>query len=137
MAEVDLLIKLFDTLKDSIKDMQNLCQALLTNQTSIGSYMKSLPMDEVKQLLKEHSKESTDEIGTCTETVETQTDTILTEVRDLKGKVRTMIVVVLVAFALFTSAVLIGRLSIDTNKTHDEMIPTIVEEVIKQLDIKE
>jgi gas vesicle protein len=137
MAEVDLLIKLFDTLKDSIKDMQNLCQALLTNQTSIGSYMKSLPMDEVKQLLKEHSKESTDEIGTCTETVETQTDTILTEVRDLKGKVRTMIIVVLVAFALFTSAVLIGRLSIDTNKAHDEMIPTIVEEVIKQLDIKE
>ena len=52
MSEADLLIKLFDTLKDSIRDMQQLCQAMLTNQTNIGNYVKNLPIDEVKELLK-------------------------------------------------------------------------------------
>ncbi len=122
MAEVDLLIKLFDTLKDSIKDTQNLCHALLTNQTSIGSYMKSLPMDEVKELLKDHSKESTDEIETCTETVETKSDDILGAVNSMKEKVDKMILVIKVAFALFGAAILVGGITYEYIKKQDQKV---------------
>ena len=122
MSEADLLIKLFDTLKDSIRDMQQLCQAMLTNQTNIGNYVKNLPIDEVKELLKEHSKDSSVEIETCSETVGTQADAILNEVKELKGKVKTMIIIVIVAFTLFTSAILIGKLSVDVEEIKKEII---------------
>ena len=108
MAEIDLLLKLFDTLKDSMKDIHTANHALLTNQNDIGNHIKGLPMEEVKQLLKDHAKESSDDIDSCTETVESKSDTILNEIKIIKDKIKTMITVVSVAFALFTSAALIG-----------------------------
>ena len=116
MAEVDLLLKLFDTLKDSSKDTQQMCQAMLSNQTNISNFMKNLPLAEIKEMLKDHAKESGDDIGTCTETVESQTDAILKEVRQLKGRIKTMITVVIVTFSLFTIAGLIGVITYQTRK---------------------
>ena len=122
MSDFDLLIKLFDTLKDSSKETQQLCHAMLTNQQNIGNYIKTLPISDLKEALKEHSKESTDEIGTCTETVESKSDIILEEVKEIKGKVTKMILVVIVAFTLFTSAVLIARITTPKPQdTHNEL----------------
>ncbi len=114
MSDFDLLLKLFDTLKDSSKDTQDLCHAMLTNQNNIGSYIKNLPIDELKNTLKEHNKESIDNIDACTETVETKTDTILEKVNLIDTKVGKMITVVVVAFALLTVSFIVGRLSMDT-----------------------
>ena len=129
MSEIDLLIKLFDTLKDASKETQQLCHAMLTNQNNIGNYMKTLPMDDLKQALKDHSKESTDEIGTCTETVESTTDNILERVKVIEGKIGKMILVVIVAFSLFGSAVMIAQL------TDEDVKPaTYYEEKIEYLE---
>lgn len=128
MAEVDLLLKLFDTLKDSSKDTQQMCQAMLTNQTDISSFMKNLPLAELKEMIKDHAKTSGDDIGTCTETVESQTDAILKEVRQLKGRIKTMITVVIVAFSLFTIAGLIGVISY---QTAEDTTPAYPEEFYK------
>lgn len=116
MAEIDLLLKLFDTLKDASKETRDLCQAMLTNQNDIGNYIKNLPMTDLTQALKEHSKESTEEIGTCTETVESKSDIILEEVKTLKQKVKTMIIVVMVAFSVFGIALLIAGIVDDNDK---------------------
>lgn len=116
MAEIDLLLKLFDTLKDASKETRDLCQAMLTNQNDIGNYIKNLPMTDLTQALKEHSKESTEEIGTCTETVESKSDIILEEVKTLKQKVKTMIIVVMVAFSVFGMALLIAGIVDDNDK---------------------
>lgn len=127
MAEIDLLIKLFDTLKDASKETRDLCQAMLTNQNDIGNYIKNLPMTDLTQALKEHSKESTDEIGACTETVETKSDVILQEVRTIKQKVKTMIIVVMVAFSLFGMSLLIAGVVMQkpTDTTHEQLQETI------------
>ncbi|MHA1816262.1 MAG: hypothetical protein ACTSX1_09670 [Candidatus Heimdallarchaeaceae archaeon] len=117
MAEIDLLLKLFDTLKDASKETRDLCQAMLTNQNNIGNYIQNLPMTDLTQALKEHSKESTEEIGTCTETVETKSDVILEEVKTLKQKVTTMIVVVMVAFSVFAMALLIAGIVDDKKES--------------------
>jgi len=122
MAEIDLLLKLFDTLKDQMKDIHTAFQALLTNQNNIGNYIRNLPMEEVKQLLKDHSKESTDEIGTCTETVETKSDDILTAVNTMKERVDRMILVVKVAFALFGAAILIGGITYNYVGKQDQKV---------------
>ena len=120
MAEVDLLIKLFDTLKDSSKDTQQMCQVMLTNQNNIANYIKHLPIEELTDALKDHSKESSEEIGTCTETVESTTDTILTELQLMNGKIKTMITVVIVAFALFSIASLFGVITYQAQKGRDQ-----------------
>jgi len=122
MAEMDLLLKLFDTLKDASKETRDLCQAMMTNQNNIGNYIKNLPMTDLTAALKDHSKESTKEIGTCTETVQTKSDIILEEVRTLKQKVRTMIIVVMVAFSLFGMSLLIAGIIIDSDKNKSTSI---------------
>jgi gas vesicle protein len=126
MAEVDLLIKLFDTLKDASKETRDLCHAMLTNQNNIGNYIKNLPMTDLTQALKDHANQSTSEIGSCTETVESTTDTILNELKNLAEKIKTMIIVVSVAFSLFTLATLIGVISY--NIRENTSLETKVEE---------
>jgi hypothetical protein len=131
MAEVDLLIKLFDTLKDASKETRDLCQAMLINQNNIGNYIKTLPMADLTQALKEHANQSTSEIGSCTETVESTTDTILEEIRTLKQKVKTMITVVIVAFTLFGTALLIGGIVTKT----DVVTHSSLEKIIKDQNV--
>ena len=116
MADVNLLIKLFDTLKDSSKDTQQMCQSMLSNQASISHYIKSLPLDELKGLIKDHAKNSEDDIGICKDAVEEKSDDILKEVKGMTGKVKTMITVVIVAFSLFTIAGLIGVIAYESRK---------------------
>ena len=130
MAEIDLLIKLFDTLKDSMKDQQTVHNALLTNQNDLGNHLKTLPIEEIKQILKDHTKDSSDDIDSCTETVESKSDAILEEVKEIKGKIKNMILVVVVAVSLFGIALLIGGIAFNNVEPKQE---TISHESIKKI----
>jgi hypothetical protein len=141
MAEIDLLIKLFDTLKDSIKDVQNLSNALLSNQNSIGNYIKGLPMEDIKQTLKDHSKNSADDISSCTTTVETKTGDIMESIKGLKEKVGRMILVVIVVSAILGLGILVGGIvtnypSKNIEKIIKESIHKAIEDHEGQEDIK-
>ena len=130
MADIDLLIKLFDTLKDSMKDQQTVHNALLTNQNDLGNHLKTLPIEEIKQILKDHTKDSSDDIDSCTETVESKSDAILEEVKEIKGKIKNMILAVIVAVSLFGIALLIGGIAFNNVKPKQE---TISHESIKKI----
>jgi len=130
MAEIDLLLKLFDTLKDSMRDQQTVHNALLTNQNDLGNHLKTLPIEEIKLMLKDHTKNSSDEIDSCTETVESKSDTILAEMKDIKGKIKNMILVVIVAVSLFGIALLIGGIAFNNVGSKKE---TISHEYIKEI----
>lgn len=132
MADVDILIKLFDTLKESNKETSNLCHALLQNQNDISNYIKNLPMEEVKQLLKDHAKESSAEIDSCTETVEEKTNGVMEEIKNLKIKVNRMILVVIVAFTILSGSYVIIRTITEDQTSHKQMI----EEVQKMIEEK-
>ena len=136
MAEIDLLLKLFDTLKDSLKDIHTANNALLTNQNDISNHIKGLPMEEVKQLLKDHAKESSDDIDSCTETVESKSDTILNEIKIIKDKIKTMIIVVSVAFALFTSAALIGVIVYNIQKEEEAPSHSTLEQTLEDIKLE-
>jgi len=103
MTEENFILKLFDTLKEAIRDMNDTLKQLLDNQKSIGEYMKSLPIKELKDSLKEHNKESNDNIDTCTETVNTQTKDVLKGIRSIQDILIRAIITISVFFALITS----------------------------------
>ena len=133
MAEIDLLIKLFDILKDSIKDVQNVNNALLTNQNNIGNYIKGLPMEDIRGILKDHSKSSEDKIDSCTSTVETKSGDIMEAIKGLKEKVGRMILVVIVISSILGVGILVG--GIITNAT-DKTTERIIKQHEKQEDLK-
>ena len=103
METLDVLIKLFDTLKEASDESKRTCQELITQQQDLVNHVKNLPISELKVALKEHSQQSSAEIDSCTETVETKTDSILGIVRNIESKVGKMILVVVVAFSIMTA----------------------------------
>lgn len=134
----DILLTLFNTLTKAFDRTETATNTLISQQGDLVNHIKNLNLNEIQQSLKEHDKSATDDIETCTETVESKSDIILEEVRILKQKVRTMIIVVMVAFTLFGSALLIGGIVIQnptTDATHDELQETIknLENQIKTL----
>ena len=134
MAEIDLLIKLFDTLKDSIKEVQNLSNALLTNQNNIGNYIKGLPMEDIKQTLKDHSKDSAADISSCTSTVETKTGDIMESIKGLKERVGRMILVVIVISSILGLGILIGGIATNYKVFHEEeaSYENVIKETVKE-----
>lgn len=103
MPEENLILKLFDTLKDAITNMNDTLKELLNNQKNIADYMKTLPIKDLKESLKDHSKESTDNIDECTQTVELQSGDILKAINNLKDIITKTIVIVGVFFTIVTS----------------------------------
>lgn len=99
---INILVKLFETLKDSSDKNEETTQKLIVQQLELVSRIKNLPIEDLKQALKEHAKESLDSIDSCAETVETTGADLMKEIRRLASKVNMMIVVVLVTFAILT-----------------------------------
>jgi hypothetical protein len=114
MSEIDLLIKLFDTLKDSSKETQDLCRAMLTNQTKIGSAMQGIPFDEIKSMLTDHAKESSRNIDSCSETVSTKSEDIMEFLRAINAKITKMFIVFSVVVAVATGGYFLIRYAAET-----------------------
>jgi predicted PurR-regulated permease PerM len=126
MAEnVDLMVKLFETLKQSSDKNEATLQKLIEQQHSLIGHIEYLPIKDLQIALKDHNKESSNDISTCTDTVNTTTDTILEKVKQIDGKVGKMITVVLVAFSLLTITFVIARMTIDTELI-DKKIHTVI-----------
>jgi len=111
---IDLMVKLFDTLKQSSDKNEATLQKLIEQQRSLIGHIEYLPIKDLQQALKEHNAHSSSEINSCTETVNTTTNNILDKVKNIESKIARMIVVVLVASSVLGLAFLVGRLSLDT-----------------------
>jgi hypothetical protein len=113
----DIILKLFDTLKDSTDKNERTMQILINQQQTLVDNVTHMPIDEIRQEIKEHV------VSAKKERVE-----ISGKVEKVDSKVGKMILVVIVAFTLFSSAVLIGNLTNRTSTpTHDDLQETILE----------
>ena len=87
----DIIIKLFDTLKDATNKSESTMQTLITQQQTLVDTVKHMPMNEIRQDIKDHiisaQKERKD---------------ISSKIEKVDSKVGKMIVVVVVAFAILT-----------------------------------
>ena len=127
MAEIDVMLKLFDTLKQSSDKNEATIQKLIEQQHALIGHIEYLPIKELQEALKEHDKGSTEDIDSCTETVKTTTDIILEKVNIIDTKVGKMITVVIVAFALLTMSYLFVTSSVQYG--HQDLKDEIVREL--------
>ena len=110
---IDILMKLFDTLKQASDKHESTLQKLIEQQHKLVGHIEYLPIKELQNALDTHGKTSTDEINTCTETIETTSGALIEKVRSIDSKISKMIIVVLVAFAILTGGFLIIKTTTD------------------------
>jgi len=98
----DIILKLFDTLKDSTDKNERTMQTLITQQQLLVDNVTHLPINEIRQDIKDH-------IISAHEERKGISDKIL----KIDGKISKMIIVVLVAFTILSGSYLFVRSSLD------------------------
>lgn len=116
----DIILKLFDTLKDSTDKNERTMQTLIHQQQVLVDNVTHMPMEEIRKDIKEHIVSAHEE-----------RKGILNKIVKVDGRVVKMIIVVVVAFTLFTSAIMIAKLTDDPKISHSKLI-----EKIEQLENK-
>jgi DNA-binding transcriptional MerR regulator len=114
---MDLIIKLFDTLKESNTDLK----ANVNKQTDAIVHLSSLlkegvTLDELKRILDEHNTHAgkhLDTIDTCTESIQDNSGKILSTLSRMGKRVNTMIIVVVVTFSLMAISYLFVSSSVE------------------------
>lgn len=115
---IDLLTKLFDTLKDSSDENERTIRKLIEQQTKLVGHIEYLPINEIKDDIKEHVISAAKERKEISNKIDT-----------VASKVGKMILVVVVAFTLFSTALLVAKI-VNDEPTHT----TIVEQYRKHME---
>lgn len=98
---VDILSKLFDTLKDASEKNEQATQRLVEQQIVLVGKIKSMPIEELKTALKDHAKQSEADSDSCNGLIELKTGEIMDMIRICTAKINKM-------FAIVTAAVFIA-----------------------------
>lgn len=106
----EIIIKLFDTLKDSTDKNERTMQTLINQQQALVDNVKHMPIDEIKQDIKDHIVSAHDERKEISDKVD-----------KVDSKVIKMILVVVVAFSLFSVAYFVVRSTSDIDKVKEEI----------------
>ncbi|MHA1867521.1 MAG: hypothetical protein ACTSXD_05595 [Candidatus Heimdallarchaeaceae archaeon] len=119
----EIIIKLFDTLRDATDKNERTMQTLINQQQTLVDTVKHMPIDEIRQEVKDHV------VSAKAERI-----VISDKVDKVDSKVGKMILVVIVAFTLISSAILIGRMSRPIDTTTHSNIEETIEELKKEID---
>lgn len=123
---IDILVKLFETLKTSSDKNEDATHKLILQQLELVSHIKHLPIEDLRAALKEHAIESKNKINNCEETVETKTDNVIKILKTINGKISRMILVVAVSFTIVTSGYFLIRYAAE--KSQEKIYETVKQE---------
>lgn len=131
---INVLLKLFDTLKESSDRNEEATQKLVVQQLDLVGHIKHLPIEDLRLALKEHAKESTDSVTTTR-------DDVMSEIKIVSNKVSKMILAVVVAFSILTGGYVIIRTAADNQETinisqeeqHRKVARDVIEEIRKEM----
>jgi len=127
---IDILVKLFDTLKASTDKNEDTTQQLIGQQHELVNYIKNMPIKDLHAALKEHSKDSKINIDDCSGTVQSTSNDLMVEIKGLAGKVSKMILVVVVAFTIVMGGIGIVATVTDTDEdAHNSIIQNLKDEI--------
>jgi hypothetical protein len=110
---VDILNKLFDTLKGASDRNEQATQKLVEQQVILVGKIKSMPIDELRDVLKSHADKTDKEISDCNGTIELRTLEIKDLIKDLITRVNRMILAVTIAVTITTGGYFIIRYMAD------------------------
>jgi ABC-type Na+ efflux pump permease subunit len=116
----DLVVKLFDTLKESNSHLKSSVEKQTEAILHLTSFMKEgVKPDELKKIIETHDSNAAGaittlkDIDTCTETIQDKSNIILTLIEGLSKKVTTMITIVCIAFSLMVVSYIFVSNSMD------------------------
>jgi len=132
---ISILVKLFETLKTSTDKNEEATQKLIVQQLELVSHIKHLPIQDLKDALATHAKDSKKEVDDCSENVDIKTSDLMVEVVKLNNKVSKMILVVVAAFTILMGSYVIIRTVANDNMNHttQAQVQNTYEEIIKEL----
>lgn len=118
----EILLTLFNTLTKAFERTEKANENLVKQQGDLVLHIKGLKLDEMNRALKEHDKDTSDDIGTCTE-----------EVKSVDTKINKMITVVITVTSLFSIALLIASIIVyNGNKKATTIDHVVIEQIINK-----
>jgi len=114
----DIILKLFDTLKDSTDKNERTMQTLISQQQILVDNVTHLPIEEIRQDIKDHIISAREE-----------RKGIMDKIVDVDGRVVKMIIVVVVAFTILTGGFTIIKTLSDSTTNNIQH-----EQLLKELD---
>lgn len=126
---IEILVKLFETLKTSVDKNEDATKQLIIQQLELVSHIKSLPVNDLREALKEHAKESAKEINACTEVVSVTNSDVMSLLRSISGKLTKLFVVIGLIITISTTGYFIIRAVSDS----DTIIEKHLDEKFKEL----
>lgn len=137
---LNFIEKLFDTLKQTTDNNTGTVQKLVDQQNDLVGTVEKMPISEIRQDLKDHVTAAHDERKGILEKVELKTDKILdkmkkvvSDVKELSGKIKFMIAIVAVAVGLTGIVYFVGRFLVDTSS---KQTTTIEEKIRREQDVE-
>lgn len=139
---IEILVKLFETLKNSSDKNEEATRQLIVQQLELVNQIKHLPIDDLKQALKDHAKESAKDMNACTEVVSVTSSDVMAELRIIKGKLTRMLIALGLIVSIATGGYFIIRATADNeaviekhlDKKFDELSDKITRERSDELD---
>lgn len=113
---IEILVKLFETLKTSSDKNEESIRQLIVQQLELVNHIKHMPITDLKQALKEHATDSAKDIDTCSETINTTTADLMREIKIISSKLTKMLIALSLVVTIATGGYFIIRATVD-NKT--------------------
>jgi len=142
---IDILVKLFDTLKTSTDKNESSTQQLVGQQQELVTYIKSLPIKDLRDALAVHAKDSDTNIDSCSDTIKSNSEALMAELKKISVKISKMTLVAVVIFTVLSGAYLVVRSVADNNsqfeqwqttadKAHNEILDNVTDQIEKLRD---
>jgi hypothetical protein len=112
----DIILKLFDTLKESTDKNERTMQTLINQQQTLVDKVRHMPIDEIKQDIKDHIVSAQKERKGISDKID-----------NVNTKVTKMIIVVLVSFVIITGGFMFIRSAAEYG--HHDLKRDIIEEL--------
>jgi len=127
---ITILIKLFDTLKESSNRNEESTQKLIMQQLELVGQIKNLPVEDLRQALKEHARDSADDIDGCSGMIELKTADIMDVLRIILNKINKISIIVIVVLSVLSASwVIIKTLN---TRSEDQVYEQIKEKITNE-----
>ena len=115
----DIVLKLFDTLKESTDKNERTMQTLINQQQALVDNVKHMPIEEIRQDIKDHIVSAHDERIVISDKVD-----------KVDSKITKMIITVVVAFTILTGSWMFMRSMAEYD--HQDLRKDIIQELNQQ-----
>ena len=144
----DPILELFGMLKSSVDKDIEATDKLINQQFELVTQLKTLPIADIKQMLKEHADKSEKEIDECSGTIELKTGEIMEKLKEIIAKINKAFWVIAIVAGLMATAYFVVRSSYDNenvfkkwqkeitdqqNKEHEELVDSITEKIREEM----